>query len=308
MKASKKEFLSENQCRDLLLKIKNDPKSPEGEKAIFDLCENFKFFILKVVGAYFGSHQDLIQDGEEAILESINNFEESGAVKFKEYIMSSIRKKIGAVIRQRKRETVNIPLEKNKDYADDDFEDGEDDDMTDVNLPSNDFRLEKITGAFSVLNPDEKKVIELSFYENLSIREVSKSMNLPWRKVHALKLSAILKLRDRIEGNISTPERTGTLQVDRWSTIFADILGREVSENHTNKIKDVLTDEEKNVLRAFHSNQNLRKVREELGLSREDMQAIREEAEDKIERELDHIETAQHLRNLKSIRRKIYAK
>lgn len=162
------------------------------EEAILELIKRLRPLVISSINKYYsiGEYEDLIQEGNILIMESIEKFDTEYGVHFLGYIKSKLK---------------YYYLNKNK--VEKEFSLNELDDngvefieriVSDINIE--DMILKEIENRYllSSLNKitEREKEIVLKFYfEELSLREIAEELNIKYQTVANLKTNAIKKLK-----------------------------------------------------------------------------------------------------------------
>ena len=179
------------ELNDLLLKAKAGDKDSKEE-----ILKRLQGLIIKKIKRYYNKtedYSDLIQDGNTAILESIDNYDESKGVYFLGYIKTVLKFTYLNKHKERIHLSLNTPV-------------GEDQDEEMINLLESHeldpmeqiLKLEeesRIIKALEQLTHRQREVVIAFYIEELSINQIAKRLGITYRTVVNTKTRALERLR-----------------------------------------------------------------------------------------------------------------
>ena len=184
------------ELNELLAKAKlGDKKSKQ------KILELLYPLIISSIRRYYNKsneYEDLIQGGREVILYCINNFDETKGVHFLGYIKTRLR----YFYLNKHNEKLTISL--NAKVGEDNEEEIVDLLKSDIENPLEWLlRLEEkmiLQDALSTLTTRQGEIIIDFYFENLTLDEISKKLDISYRTVVNTKTAALNKLRKQLRG------------------------------------------------------------------------------------------------------------
>jgi RNA polymerase sporulation-specific sigma factor len=184
------------ELNELLAKAKlGDKKSKQ------KILELLYPLIISSIRRYYNKsneYEDLIQGGREVILYCINNFDETKGVHFLGYIKTRLR----YFYLNKHNEKLTISL--NAKVGEDNEEEIVDLLKSDIENPLESLlRLEEkmiLQDALSTLTTRQGEIIIDFYFENLTLDEISKKLDISYRTVVNTKTAALNKLRKQLRG------------------------------------------------------------------------------------------------------------
>lgn len=169
------------------------------EEAKIQLLERLKPLMLSAVNRYGFGHdrEDLLQEAVVAVLEGIQEYDEAKQVPFLLYIKQKVYFRIFNLSRKyRPAESLNMPSDSEEGSE---FMDllSEDSDPARVLLAKE--QSTALREALNSLEPRQRQVIELYFYQRKTIKHIARIMNVSTKTVQRIRKRAIEILSNLLE-------------------------------------------------------------------------------------------------------------
>lgn len=168
------------------------------KEALEEIIDRLQPLIISSIRKYYNKgneYEDLIQEGNLTILESLKDFDQSRGVHFLGYIKLNLKY---LYLNKHKRK---IHLSLNEPVGDGEVEaidllESKDKDAIDILLE--DERSLELNMALERLTERQKEVVLLFYMENMSMEEIGKKLGISYRTVVNLKTKALENLRKDI--------------------------------------------------------------------------------------------------------------
>lgn len=137
----------------------------------------------------FGSpiEADLLHEGYLLILESLNNFDKNRNVHFLQYAKINAKYFYKNYYKKNKTHAISLSITEFYKIADNS--------LNTLESAIKKEEYEQLIANINKLNEKEKQVIYLYYYKDLSLSEISKKLNVPYRTLLGRKKTALKKLK-----------------------------------------------------------------------------------------------------------------
>ena len=174
-------------------------RAKEGDcDAVADILDRLKPLLISSIRRYFNDYRqydDLIQDGNLMVVESVNDFDPSKGVHFLGYIKSKLRfmylnkhkirvhSSLNKTIGEGSVEIVDLLVSEGKDI---------------VQMLADDEDLNILKRAMDKLTKRQRQVIELYYIEGISMVDIARLLGLSYRTIINTKVVSLDKLKREI--------------------------------------------------------------------------------------------------------------
>ena len=176
----------------LLLKAKDgDINSKE------EILNRLQGLIFKSIQRYYNNkneYEDLIQEGNLVVLQSIVDYDESKGVYFLGYVKTMLKYAYLNKHKIRHHLSLNITVANDKDSEWIDLLESDEDNPLDKILKFEEHFI--IKDALSILTARQRQVVLAYYVEKLSIDDIAKRLNISYRTVINTKVRALEKMRE----------------------------------------------------------------------------------------------------------------
>lgn len=183
---------------DNLLKSARKGDKKSSEKILIKLnpliIASIKRYYNKIV-----DYEDLIQEGRLAILECINNYDDSKEVYFLGYVKTILKFLYLNKHKEKIFISLNTPIGDNEEEELIDILESDDDGVLEEVLKTE--NLDEIRYALSSLTERQREVIIYFYFEGYSIPEIAKKMGVTYRTIVNTKTTALEKMRRQLKGD-----------------------------------------------------------------------------------------------------------
>jgi len=168
------------------------------DESVEKLFDMLKPLILSVSSKfYFGDmdRDDLLQEGRLMILESLANFNRDKGVHFLGYIKSKLKY---MYINLNKEKNYEVSLNTRVELGEGSVElmDILEDESVDIEVDFlNKVDVENLRNSLGFLTSREYQVVNMYYLENMSMKDISRKLDLAYRTVVNTKVNAVEKLR-----------------------------------------------------------------------------------------------------------------
>ena len=173
------------------------------------LFDMLKPLILSVSNKfYFGDmdRDDLLQEGRLMILESLANFNRDKGVHFLGYIKSKLKYMYMNLNKEKNYEvSLNTRVELGEGSVE--LMDILEDESVDIEVDFlNKVDVENLRNSLGFLTSREYQVVNMYYLENMSMKDISKKLNLAYRTVVNTKVNAVEKMRKILRVKITNTQ------------------------------------------------------------------------------------------------------
>lgn len=172
-------------------------EAKEGDlKAKEDLLSRLAPLVKSSIKKYYNNqreYEDLMQEGYEMILKSIEDFDPKKGVQLLGYIKTMLRYHYLNKHREKTSFSLNKPLEEGEMM---DFIAGQEKDPMEMLIEKEEYVLLK--KALNTLTPRQKRVLVDFYVKNIPIGQIAKNMKVSYRTVVNTKMAALNKLKKEI--------------------------------------------------------------------------------------------------------------
>lgn len=174
-------------------------RAKEGDShAVADILDRLRPLLISSIRRYFNDYRqydDLIQDGNLMVIESINDFDPSKGVHFLGYIKSKLRFMYLNKHKIRNHSSLNKTIgEGSVEIVD--LLVSEDEDIVQVLVGYEDLNL--LARAMDILTKRQRQVIELYYIEGVRMVDIAELLNLSYRTIINTKVVSLEKLKKEI--------------------------------------------------------------------------------------------------------------
>ena len=182
---------------ELVEKAKNGDR-----KAMEEIIEKLQPLLISSIRRYYNKpkeYEDLIQDGNIKIMESINDYDRDKAVYFLGYIKMNIKFLYLDKHKEKIHGSLNETLEGGQ-LERIDLLAGEDIDfLEDIIKKEEEIELEN---SFEILTPRQRRIVYLYYGKDMSIGQISSELGIAYRTVYNIKTRALKKLEKELKKEI----------------------------------------------------------------------------------------------------------
>ena len=171
------------------------------DEAKGELLERLKPLIIYSIRRYYNrrdQYEDLIQEGYEVVLKAIGDFDEVKGVKFLGYLKSLLKYHY---LEKHRIKEIRVSL---NSYMNKDGDGGElidfiaDDEILLEDIVVKKEVVKKLFEGIEELSDSQRDIVILYYFRGLSMKDISKSLKLPYRTVVSRKDRALSKLWEKI--------------------------------------------------------------------------------------------------------------
>ncbi|HZJ99195.1 MAG TPA: sigma-70 family RNA polymerase sigma factor [Tissierellaceae bacterium] len=163
------------------------------------ILDRLQGLIIKSIQRYYNNrneYEDLIQEGNLAILEAIQTFDESKGVYFLGYVKTMLKYTYLNKHKIRTHQSLNSKIGYDEDNELIDILESNEDSPLDRLLKIEETSI--IKDALSILTVRQREIVLAYYVEGLSISEIAERLNISYRTVINTKIRALEKMREHI--------------------------------------------------------------------------------------------------------------
>lgn len=167
---------------------------------ILDTYDRLQGLVIYSIKRYYNNrheYEDLIQEGNMVILESIKNFDDSRGVHFLGYVRTVLKY---TYLNKHKRKldlSLNMPISEDKELMD--LLESDDDGPLDIILRQE--GLLKLRQALSELTDRQREVVIAFYFEGISMNAIAEKLDISYRTVVNTKVRALEKMKASLKVN-----------------------------------------------------------------------------------------------------------
>lgn len=172
-------------------------KARAGDReALGEIIESLQPLLISSIKRYYNKpkeYDDLMQDGNLKIIESINDYDKDKGVHFLGYIKMNIKFLYLDKHKQRFHQSLNQQIGDGETEMMDLLVEEEVDFLEDIVKEEN---REMLSRTLDLLTPRQRQVIELYYGKNMGIANIAKELGVAYRTVVNTKARALEKMRE----------------------------------------------------------------------------------------------------------------